>query len=168
MSRSIRILFLSLSVFCCFISSYLFVQTLPFYKSLNGNEDLFYGKISSVSLVRGWSGSGIPLLDKAFFSLNGDRNAVFILALPQSEDLVLKEWISFWAETEMPAPIEVRAIRISDSEWIVTGIAGNDGALASEEIRAFQLRALLWEACLEIGLLFLAFWAVRRSLRRSK
>ncbi|MCI5601422.1 MAG: hypothetical protein SOZ02_06255 [Hallerella porci] len=168
MTHSIRILFLALAAFFCFLASYLFVQTFPFYKSIGGDEDIFYGKISSVSLVRGWSGSHVPLLDKTFFNLNGDKNAVFMLALPGSEKNLLKQWITFWSETGMPAPIEVRGVRISDSEWVVTGIAGNDGTLASEEIRDFHLRSLFWAAIFDCGLLFLAFLALRRALRHRR
>lgn len=168
MSRTVRFLFLSLSAFLCFLASYLFLQTLPFYKSVAGEEDLFYGKISSVAFPRSFHGSGIPLLDRTFLYLNEDKDAVFTLSLPASEESVLDEWISFWSETGMPAPIEVRGIRISGREWIVTGIAGNDGMLDSVAIRDFQLRAMLWSGFVDVVLLCGAFLALRRALRRRR
>lgn len=168
MSRSLRLLFLSLSAFLCFFASYLFLQTLPFYKSVAGEEDLFYGKISSVAFPRSFHGSGIPLLDRTFLYLNEDRNATFTLSLPASQERIFEEWISFWSETGMPAPIEVRGIRISEREWIVTGIAGNDGMLDSVAIRDFQLRAMLWSGIVDIVLLCSAFLALRRALRRRR
>ncbi len=168
MSRSVRFLFLSVAAFLCFLASYLFLQTLPFYKSVAGEEDLFYGKISSVAFPRGFHGSGIPLFDRTFFYLNEDREAVFTLALPSDQEEILGEWISFWSDTGMPAPIEVRGIRISPREWIVTSIAGNDEELDALAIRSFHMRAMMWSAVLDIVLLGAAFLALRRALRRRR
>lgn len=168
MSRSVRFLFLSVAAFLCFLASYLFLQTLPFYKSIAGEEDLFYGKISSVAFPRGWHGTGIPLFDRTFFYLNEDRDAVFTLSLPSEQEAILGVWISFWSETGMPAPIEVRGIRISPREWIVTGLAGNDGELDASAIRSFQLRAMMWSGVADIVLLGAAFLALRRALRRRR
>ena len=163
-----RFLFLSVAAFLCFLVSYLFLQALPFYKSVAGDEDLFYGKISSVAFPRGWHGTGIPLFDRTFFHLNEDREAVFMLSLPPLQEEILGEWISFWSETGMPAPIEVRGIRISSREWIVTGLAGNDGELDSSAIRSFQLRAMMWSGVFDVVLLGAAFLALRRALRRRR
>ncbi len=168
MSRSLRFLFLFVAAFLCFLASYLFLQTLPFYKSIGGEEDLFYGKISSVAFPRGWHGTGIPLFDRTFFYLNEDREAVFTLSLPAEEEEILGEWISFWSETGMPAPIEVRGVRISPREWIVTGLAGNDGELDPLKIRAFHLRAIMWSGVADIVLLVAAFLALRKALGRRR
>ncbi len=168
MSRSLRFLFLVVAAFLCFLASYLFLQTLPFYKSIGGEEDLFYGKISSVAFPRGWHGTGIPLFDRTFFYLNEDREAVFTLSLPAEEEEILGEWISFWSETGMPAPIEVRGVRISPREWIVTGLAGNDGELDPLKIRAFHLRAIMWSGVADIVLLVAAFLALRKALGRRR
>lgn len=165
MSRSIRALFFAIALFLCLGASYIFVQTLPFYKSLWTEEDLFYGKISSVAFPRGWHGSGIPLLDRTFFYLNEDRAATFVLVLPREQSAYLAEWISFWTETGAPAPIEVRGIRVSEREWIVTGIAGNDGELDSDAIREFHLRAMLWSGFLDLLLLVGAFLSLHRATR---
>ncbi|MBP5247970.1 MAG: hypothetical protein J6Z31_08965 [Fibrobacter sp.] len=168
MSRSLRILLIALAAFFCFMASYLFLHTLPFYKSFFGEEDLFYGKISSVSIPRGWSGTGVPLFDKTYFSLNEDRAAVYILSLPAEQNAELANWISFWAETGAPAPIEVRGVRVSQKEWIVTGLQGNDGALDASEIHEFHLRSVLWSAFLNLVFLYLSFLSLRRALRRKK
>ncbi len=168
MSRSFRFLFLGIAAFFCFLASYLFLQTLPFYRTIAGEEDLFYGKISSVAFPRGWHGSGVPLFDRTFFCLNEDREAVFTLALPAEEKAILGEWISFWSETGMPEPIEVRGIRVSPREWIVTGIAGNAGELDSLSIRDFQLRAMMWSGFLTVVFLGVSFLSLRRALRRKR
>lgn len=168
MSRSVRFFFLSVAAFLCFLASYLFLQTLPFYKSLAGEEDLFYGKISSVAFPRGFHGTGIPLFDRTFFYLNEDREALFTLALPAEEEEILGEWVSFWSETGMPAPIEVRGIRISPREWIVTSIAGNDGELDALAIRGFHVRAMMWSGVFDVVLLVAAFLSLRRALRRRR
>lgn len=168
MSRSLRFLLIAFAAFFCFLASYLFLHTLPFYKSLYGEEDLFYGKISSVSIPRGWAGTGVPLFDKTFFCLNEDRAAVFTLALPTELQSELAEWISFWAETGTPAPIEVRGIRVSKKEWIVTGLQGNDGALDSAEIFEYHLRSALWYALLIVVFITLSFLSLRRALKRRK
>ena len=168
MSRSLRILFIALAAFFCFMASYLFLHTLPFYKSVVGEEDLFYGKISSMAIPRGWSGTGVPLFDKTYFCLNEDRSAVYTLALPKEQNAVLAEWVSFWAETGSPAPIEVRGVRVSKKEWIVTSLQGNDGALDSAAIHEFHLRSVLWSACLDLVFLYLSFLSLRRALKRRK
>lgn len=165
MSRPIRALFFAVALFLCLGASYLFVQTLPFYKSLWTEEDLFYGKISSVAFPRGWHGSGIPLMDRTFFYLNEDRAATFMLSLPKEQSEYLNEWIAFWTETGMPAPIEVRCVRVGEREWIVTGIAGNDGELDSDAIRDFHLRAMLWSGILDLLLLVGAFVSLRRAVK---
>jgi len=168
MSRSFRALFVALAAFFCFMASYLFLHTLPFYKGLYGEEDLFYGKISSVAIPRGWANTGVPLFDKIHFCLNEDRAAVFTLALPSELHAELAEWISFWAETGVPAPIEVRGVRISKKEWIVTGLQGNDGELDHADIFEFHLRAVLWYSLLVLVFASLAFLSLRRALKRRK
>lgn len=167
-SCATRIGFWALAVLFTFFAVFLFLQILPFYKSLGSDEDLFYGKVSSLAFPRGWSGSGIPLLDRQYFHLNEDRDASFWLALSPGEWKAFKPVMEFWAETEMPEPVGVRAKRIGDLDWVVTEISGTDWSLDSSEIVEFHERALFWYTLLELLLVVAAIFAIRKSSRRAK
>lgn len=167
-SFATRIVFWALGVWFTFCAVFLFWQIRPFYKSLGGDEDLFYGKVSSMAFPRSWNGSGIPLLDRQYFHLNEDGDASFWLALSPGEWSAFKPVLDFWAETDMPEPVGVRGKRVGDLDWVVTEISGKDWSLDSSEIVEFHERALFWYTLLELLLVVAAILAIRKSSRRAR
>lgn len=164
-----RIFFWALATAAVFLAVFIFLQVQPFYKSFaQKEEDLFYGKVTSVAIPRGLNGSGIPLFDRLYFHLNEDKKASFLLSLSPKQNESFKPVLEFWALTEMPDPVGVRGRRISDWEWVVTEISGKDWGLDAAETRDFHLRSMVWYSILEIALMAFALFAIRKSSRRKR
>ncbi|WP_173342088.1 hypothetical protein [uncultured Fibrobacter sp.] len=111
----------------------------PVLRSFFKEEHVFYGRVSYAAIPSLFGGSNIPFLDKTFFQLNGDAGATFVLYASREMNETMSEWFSFSARNVEDIPIEVSAVRISDSKFIVKSIATTDAEMDWDTISEYQL-----------------------------
>lgn len=148
-------------IFGLFFSITLFSHNWALLQSFSDDEDVFFGSPNLVSEKYWVAGLFLPGTDarpRLRFSLNGDEQASFLLYLPETSMQELSNWFpavgtAFGVE---PSHVEVRGVRVSQNEWVVTSLASSYGELDAESLYSYQTRSAAFGAFWGLGCLGVA------------
>ena len=133
----------------------------PVLRSFFKEEHVFYGNVSYAAIPSVFGGSNIPFLDKTYFQLNGDPGATFVLYASQEMCEDMSEWFSFSAKGADEIAVEVVAVRISPSRFIVKSISSSEGELDWDTLSEYHLfNSLVGLGIAAVCLLGMMFFAV--------
>ena len=129
---NVALLFLLIVVWCISYAG-------PVFKTFFKDEHLFYGSVSYAAIPSVFGGSNIPFLDKTFFKINGDEEAIFVLYASREMLDDMSEWFNFAAMNVDEVPLEISAVRISDNRFIVRSLASTYGELDWETVVTYHV-----------------------------
>lgn len=127
----------------------------PVLRSFFKEEHEFYGTVSYAAIPSLFGGTNIPFLDKTYFQLNGDDGATFYLYISREINDEMSEWFSFASMGVGDIPIQVSAVRVSNSRFVVKSISTSEYELDWDMVSEYQLYYTIWGLGV-VGVLFLA------------
>lgn len=160
---------LNLAILSLFMMIWFFGYMKPIFSSLFKESNLFYGTVSFIAVPSVFGNTNIPFLDKLIFNINNDKEASFYLYLSPQEKIDMTSWFSWWdTKNQAPIPLEIEAVRINKSTWVVKKLSTIDGSISEEILKNFHMRIAFWGFLFEIFLLYLSIKLLRLFLKEKK
>lgn len=153
------------------LGSWLFFYVQPVLRGFLSDEYLFYGKVSYAAIPSIFGNTDIPLLDKTYFQLNGDKDAMFVLYASKEILEEMSDWFQFGARNVGDISLEVSAARVGENRFIVTSMATSNGEMEWDTLMEYQFQwAMIYlavEAVLFCGFVFFVVLGFRSRRRRK-
>lgn len=134
-----RSIFFNVALFFLIVIVWTLSYMQPVLRSFFKEEHVFYGKVSYASIPSLFGNTDIPFLDKTFFQINGDTEATFVLYASQEMLDDMSDWFSFAARDAENVPLEIYAVRINESKFIVKSLATTNYILPWDTVSEYQL-----------------------------
>lgn len=151
------------------LGAWLFFYIQPVLRGFFSEEYLFYGKVSYAAIPSIFGNTDIPLLDKTYFQLNGDKNATFVLYASKEMLEDMSDWFHFGARNVGDVPIEVTATRARDNLFVVSSIANSEGFVEWDDLMEYQFYwAMVYLAVEGLCLVGFLFFLILGILSRRK